>query len=121
MEPNLMRPLTGSEVSEAFSNAHNEQDCTGMGVAVWGFAFDLYYDDVGVYHRIDDLPANVWEDGKLAWFVNGKPHRDFNRPAVIHADGKMEWWVNGTMTGDQDDPPPDAVFPGQQTKSASKK
>ena len=121
MEPNLMRPLTDSEVSEAFSNAHEEQDDAGMGVAVWVYDMNDGFPMINSYHRSDDLPACVWEDGKLAWFVNGKHHRDFNRPAVIHADGSMEWWVNNEMTGDQDAPPPNAVFPGQQTKSASKK
>ena len=90
----------------------------------------------GKLHRDGDLPAVVREDGARSWRKRGELHRDGNMPAIIYVkgtprnedrrinveeDGEMEWWVNGKKTGDQDNPPPGAMFPGQQTKSAGKK
>ena len=127
-------PLTSSEIEEIFASAPR----TSKQRAYW-------LDSDGKYHRDGDLPAHVWANGDQNWYRHGKNHRDGdlpaivyadgeqiwvqhgavrrdnNLPAVIHPDGAMVWYENGEKTGDQDNPPPGAVFPGQQTKSARKK
>lgn len=135
-EPGSTRPLTQSEVKEAFASAPYKNQI----YAEWR---DQDHD----LHRGRDLPARVWRDGSQLWYLCGLKHRDGDLPAVVnklrggrewyqlglrHRDGNlpaveeeecgtMEWWVNDKKTGDQDDPPPGAIFPGQQTKSARKR
>lgn len=80
----------------------------------------LYWWQYGEVHRDGDLPAVLHEDGSREWCQRGKMHRGNNLPAFIRPNGEMIWAVNDVKTGDQDNPPPGALFPGQQTKSASK-
>jgi len=44
-------------------------------------------------HRIDG-PAEIYESGYKAWWINGKRHRD-DGPAVVYSDGTEIWWING--------------------------
>lgn len=133
-QPGRITPLTPAEVEEAFSSApyikkdhaewrdvagwrHRENDQPAV-VYRDGAQFWLIQDDL---HRENDLPACVWADGTLQWWRYGFKHRVNGLPTVLRPDGTMKWHVHGAKTGDQDNPPPDAVFPGQQTKSANKK
>ena len=108
--PGITQPLTVCEVDEAFAQAPHKTEQH----ACWE-------DSDGKPHRDGDLPAMVWKDGEQHWYKNGKIHRDGLLPAIIRPDGTMRWFEHGKFTGDQDFPPPNAGFPGQQTKSASKK
>lgn len=139
MEPGLTRMLTQEEFEAVrISQPTENQDLT---VLSWR---DLN----GKYHRNDDLPAFIWNNHAICWYQHGKYHRDDDLPAMIvshgkpqelrvwqqhgvvhrdnglpailRGDGTMEWHVDGVKTGDQDDLPPNALFPGQLTKSASK-
>ena len=47
------------------------------------------------YHRDNDLPAIIWNDGTMAWCKNGDYHRDNDKPAIIYNDGRMSWYING--------------------------
>jgi len=33
--------------------------------------------------------------GTMFWFKNGNYHRDNNKPAFVWDNGDMEWWVDG--------------------------
>ena len=37
----------------------------------------------------------------IAWFRNGRLHRDNYYPAVFYNDGRVEYWVNGRQTTDE--------------------
>lgn len=98
----------------------------------------------GSWHRDNGLPALVHRSGTKQWYVRAAKHRE-NGPAIQHSDGscewywrnrrhrgeglpalilrngKMSWYEHGEYQGNQDNPPENAVFPGQQTKSASKR
>jgi hypothetical protein len=43
----------------------------------------------GKSHRANDKPACIWSDGTKWWLQYG------NLPARIWPDGRMEYWVNG--------------------------
>ena len=110
MEPGRATPLTPSEIEEAFANApHKRED------------FAAWLDSANKLHRSGDLPAIVWRSGMMEWYQHDNRHRGNGLPAFIQADGRMSWFEHDEKTGDQDDPPSDAVFPGQKTKSASKR
>ena len=133
-EPGSTQPLTQFEVKEAFKHApyknegfvewkdsdntlHRDGDLPAV---VWACGEQAWYQHDKI-HRDGDLPARVWDNGSQFWYQHGEFHRDGDLPAVIHPDGKMSWFENDKWTGNQDNPPPNALFPGQQTKSASKK
>ena len=69
----------------------------------------------GGLHRDGDMPAAVYPSGSM-WFQNGKHHRDGNLPSSVWNSGNLVWYVHGTQTGNRDNPPPGAIFPGQLTK-----
>ena len=73
------------------------------------------FEQVVVSASIKDEQDANWQD------KDGKVHRDGDLPAAIYSNGTMTWFEHGEKTGDQDNPPPGAIFPGQQTKSARKK
>ncbi len=53
---------------------------------------DQYWtNEEGQYHRDDDLPAVIWENGYQVWCQNGLYHR-LDGPAVIWANGSQEWF-----------------------------
>ena len=63
----------------------------------------------------------IYITGSQEWYKNGQLHRDNNFPAKIPAnsdDKSLEWYVDGECTGDTDNPPPNALWPGQLTKPA---
>ena len=132
MESGIIRPLTRTEVEEAFENApirsefiakwevnglfHRDGDLPAIvckdGTQSWW--------QLNTRHRDGDLPARVTSSGTQEWFRHGKICRGGNLPAIVYADGRMEWWDNDVKIGDQDNPPLDAMFPGNLGKSASK-
>lgn len=133
MQPGRTTPLTQPEIDHAFATAPNNDD-----FAVWydsdgklhrdgDLPAFVYLDGTqewyqhGDEHRDGDLPAQVFADGTQFWFKHRKWHRDGGLPAIIYTDGTMEWYTDHKYMGNQDDPPPGALFPGQQVKSASKK
>ena len=114
MQPGSMRPLTPTEVKEAFEHA----PYTNEYYAVWR-------DSNNCEHRSGDLPARIYKDGAQYWCRHGKWHRDNGLPALIRPNGVREWFEHGEYTGNDRNPPPNApeIFffqPGQKTKSASK-
>ena len=156
-EPGLTRPLTQEETEAAFACApvihediarwtdssggkHRDNDLPAVvyadGSMIWWINNKVHRDgdlpaivnvdgvrawyNNGKRHRDNDLPAYDDGDGELIWFNNGNIHRGNGPPARIYSNGQMFWYTNGKCIGDQDNPPPGAVFPGQQTKSASK-
>ena len=115
MQPGSVKPLTSSEVKEAFEHAPYRTK-----------RYVEWRDAKGREHRDDDLPSTVWGNGGQDWSQHGKYHRPNGLPAIIYSNGRMTWWEHGECIGDQDTPPENApeIFlfqPGQQTKSASKK
>lgn len=46
-----------------------------------------------IKHR-DDGPAEIYSNGALYWYKNGKMHRE-DGPAIIRLDGMQEWYING--------------------------
>ena len=110
MQPGSTQPLIPSEVKEAFKHALYKN-----------LEFAEWRDSNLRLHRDDDMPARVWKDGEQEWWQHDNRHRSNGLPAIIHLSGKMVWYENGEKTGNQDNPPPNALFPGQKTKSASKK
>lgn len=73
------------------------------------------------YHRENDLPACIYPDGVQIWYYRGLYHRSNGFPAVTRTNGTMDWYINDEHLGNQDNPPPGAMIPGQLVKSASKK
>lgn len=61
----------------------------------------------GQFHRDDDLPAVIREDGTKEWWYKGKRHRDYEDHELNEADsdrigyaieypnGDGEWWLKG--------------------------
>lgn len=49
----------------------------------------------GKLHSFYDEPSVINEYGDMAWHKNGVLHRDNNMPAIIYADGEIEWYIYG--------------------------
>ena len=134
MQPGSTQPLTPSEIEEAFASAPHKNkhraywlDSDGenhrdgdLPASVYVNGSQVWYQH-GKNHRDGDLPASVWEDGDQEWRQHGEHHRPNGLPAIIYSNGKMSWYEHGEITGTQDNPPPNALFPGQKIKSASKR
>lgn len=58
----------------------------------------------GEYHRDNDLPAMIWEDGVKEWYQNGQSHRDNDLPAIEWPNGYKEWYKYGDKHRDGDLP-----------------
>jgi len=57
------------------------------------------YNDVAWYkngkrHREDGLPAIEYGNGHKEWFKKGFVHREDGHPAIEFANGYKEWWLN---------------------------
>lgn len=50
------------------------------------------------FHSFDDTPAIRITDGGKLWYYYGKVHRANDLPAIIYPDGSMEYWVDGHYT-----------------------
>ncbi len=63
-----------------------------------------------VFHRDNDLPAIVYDNGSLKWYWNGDLHRpkgpkgEGDNPSVAHPDGTNHWFKNGKRHRDNDLP-----------------
>ena len=57
----------------------------------------------GRLHSENDFPA-LEEDNYMAWYRDGKLHREGDRPAVICLDGSRYWFINGKLHRDGDLP-----------------
>lgn len=57
----------------------------------------------------------------MIWMTHNEFHRDGGLPAYVDVNGAMQWYERGIWKGNQVNPPPNARFPGQKTKSANKK
>ena len=55
----------------------------------------FYYKN-GLYHRDNDLPAIIADNGSKHWFINGKRHRIGN-PAVMYSTGSQIWYFDDVM------------------------
>ena len=51
----------------------------------------------GQFHRDDDKPAIICDDGSRFWYKNGKLHRNNGKPAIIAFDGSMCWLKKGKI------------------------
>lgn len=67
------------------------------------FVEKIWYDEQGLIHRDNDLPAIEHEDGSQEWWVHGFRHRDPDpitgreRPACIHTCGNLAYLKKGKM------------------------
>lgn len=59
----------------------------------FGVSKSWYYR--GRFHRDNDLPAIIIDDGRMAWYQHGELHRDNELPAVVRPDDDNEWWIRG--------------------------
>ncbi len=48
------------------------------------------------FHRANDLPALIWSDNDLHWYIDGKLHRDGDKPAVI-CYGLKYWYQKNNL------------------------
>jgi hypothetical protein len=53
-----------------------------------------WYNEAGLLHREDDLPAVEYATGTKQWYKNGKRHRE-DGPACEYPDGTKCWFING--------------------------
>lgn len=60
---------------------------------VYQYGNKWYYN--GSYHRENDLPAVIWDNGDQEWWYNGKQHRENDLPAIMYNDGYKCWWYKG--------------------------
>lgn len=67
----------------------------GLMVSYDGALF--WYDQQGVVHRDEDMPAVIYADGHQEWYKNGKLHRDGNKPAVIWPDGSRSYYKSNKL------------------------
>jgi len=51
----------------------------------------------GWYHRDNNKPAVIYNNGSMFWHKNGKLHREKDLPAVIYYNGDMDWYKNGEL------------------------
>ena len=58
----------------------------------------------GNYHRDNDLPAIIFDNGTQVWYQNDVRHRDNDLPAVITLAGDKKWYKNGKLHRDNDLP-----------------
>ena len=58
----------------------------------------------GEYHRDNDLPAMILENGDQGWYKDGKLHRENDLPAIICENGDQGWYKNGKKHRDNDLP-----------------
>ena len=72
-----------------------------------------YYKDgsLSKLHR-EDGPAWVEDNGTVAWFFNGSPHR-CDGPAVEWSRGRNEWWQHGEFKRENNLPVIDDPIKGQ--------
>lgn len=54
----------------------------------------FFHRSMNGYHRGNDFPAYIQNDGTQLWYLNGKLHRE-NNPAVIRSNGIVEWFQHG--------------------------
>ena len=59
------------------------------------FGTKIWKNSEGQWHRDNDLPAIIWNNGDCYWHQNGILHRDNDLPAAIWADGCCDWWIDG--------------------------
>lgn len=52
-----------------------------------------YYNSAGQLHR-EEGPAQVYNNGRTAWFRNGELHRE-DGPAIDDGFGNRAWYING--------------------------
>jgi hypothetical protein len=70
----------------------------------------LYYFLIGsdenqhIYHRDNDLPAIIYDNGVKKWFKEGNLHRDNDLPAIIYSNGDKNWYKNNEFHRDNDLP-----------------
>ena len=55
----------------------------------------FWFDELGNYHRENDLPAVEYTDGTKFWYQNGLRHRKDGLPALEYYWGDKYWYQNG--------------------------
>ncbi len=98
-------------------SSHDLRPCANPQSRTWADGYQMWYNN-GQQHRDGDLPAVIVTNGFQSWYKNGQFHRDGNKPSIINLDGTCSWHQHGNFMGNNKEPPPGAVFPGQQTKAA---
>jgi len=53
------------------------------------------YDQKGLLHSYDDLPAVVLSNGSRCWYKHGVRYRNNDLPATITFDGTKVWYKDG--------------------------
>lgn len=70
----------------------------------------------GKPHSFYDEPSVISIYGDMAWHKNGVNHRDNNMPATIYANGEIEWWINGVYYIYDDNNVPKVKLPLRDTR-----
>lgn len=80
-----------------FRKNSNDPHCITSDGSMW------WYDQYGICHREDDLPACIivqnGQEVKREWIIHGKFHR-LCGPAVVYATGEVEWWKDSARYTD---------------------
>jgi len=50
------------------------------------YGTQYWYNKDGQFHRENDQPAIIYEDGSKFWYLNGKRHRDTDLPVIAPPD-----------------------------------
>lgn len=50
----------------------------------------------GYFHRSQDQPAQIYDDGTMIWFHLNVKHRD-GGPCIVYANGDVAWLKNGVL------------------------
>ena len=55
------------------------------------------YDENGLRHSYNGLPAVIMKDGSSHWYKHGERHRDNDLPAYVCETGHVQYWVDGNF------------------------
>lgn len=67
------------------------------------YRYYTVYTLYGQRHNIGDLPAAIYDNGRIEWWKNGQLHRD-SGPAVVKDAGSQFWYRHGKLHRDGDLP-----------------
>jgi len=56
------------------------------------FGHKYWYNEAGKFHRENDLPAVISNNGTKFWYQNGDYYRDNGLPAIEYANGSKAWY-----------------------------
>ena len=60
----------------------------------------FWCNEKGQYHRLNNLPAVIYENGDNSYYINGTLHRT-NGPALMWSCGNNIYYINGIENNPQ--------------------